>query len=237
MNSRRSSRWANDCAPGQQGSNAARAACAQAADLASEAARADKRASLEQQIASADTSLANATTVVADADADPLASTVASFAGALGRPLAAAAISPWLALIPVLFIELGSALSLVVLRPIPALRLPDRAPDAGPSPSACATDPFENPPLSMPPPTPLPVQDAFSGRGTPSSIPPDAALSAKVSEYLISNGGRVFGSQRDFAGRFGVSKSYFHEFLRSASACGRLSVQATAKGTAIALAN
>ncbi len=65
-------------------------------------------------------------------DADPLASALAAYASALGLPVEAASLMPWIALIPVLLLEVGSAFAIVVYR------------------AAAALDPRANAPLDRP---------------------------------------------------------------------------------------
>lgn len=49
-------------------------------------------------------------------DADPLAAALAAYLGALGFSFEPDGLSPWLLLVPVLFLELGSALGVVLVR-------------------------------------------------------------------------------------------------------------------------
>jgi hypothetical protein len=89
------------------------AVCQKAVTLRAEKARSDRRAQLEAAIANTARPVSELPAV---RDADPLAGAVAVYAGALGWKLDAGNLLPWLALIPVAFLELGSALAVVVVR-------------------------------------------------------------------------------------------------------------------------
>ncbi len=80
--------------------------------LLAELGRAKRKAELETVVASAEKAMAGTGHVVKDAD--PLAAAVAYYLNAAGWKTAAETVSPWLYLLPVLFLELGSALGLVV---------------------------------------------------------------------------------------------------------------------------
>lgn len=94
-----------------------RDACKTAAELEIEAARAKRRAELEAAIRSAPVATEGQLAV---AEADPLASALAAYLGALGFSFEPDWLSPWLLLVPVLFLELGSALGVVVVRSMDA---------------------------------------------------------------------------------------------------------------------
>lgn len=91
-----------------------RRVCPRVAELKSELAVAQRRSVLEDRVDVATTKLASASTDEAVKHADPLAASVAVYAGALGWKWDASSISPWLALLIPLFIEIGSSLGLVV---------------------------------------------------------------------------------------------------------------------------
>jgi hypothetical protein len=87
--------------------------CKSVADLEIEAARAKRRAELEAIVRSGP---AHTEGQQAVAEADPLAAALAAYLGALGWAVGTDSLSPWLLLVPVLFLELGSALGVVVVR-------------------------------------------------------------------------------------------------------------------------
>ncbi|MBA4130052.1 MAG: hypothetical protein C0519_01360 [Hyphomicrobium sp.] len=209
--------------------SAARRACGQIADLESEAARAKRRTELEAVIA--DTTAQPTDGPAPIADADPLASALASYARATGHDVEPDTIAPWLALIPVLFLELGSALALVVVR-----ALGDPTPP--PAPKANGEGPVDDTPASEPPPAasePVPV--AVSRPKTPrrtSRGRRDAA--ANVIDLVKARGGIVEGGQREIARTLGISKSRANEVLSDLAKSGALEVATSRTGTTVKLA-
>jgi hypothetical protein len=230
----KATRGTNGC-KGRPLNNTARNACAKVSDLMSEAARAQQRDDLEKRLASADADLVSAP--IAVADADPLASALSSYARSAGADVPADTLSPWLALIPVLFLELGSALSVVVLRPMPA-PTPTNAAAASVSQadvaSAAAASEITTATALPQPQTPVLAPPASADEISSGS---DIQLSARVVEFLQRQGGRVFSGQRAFAGAIGISKSRANELLHSLAAKGRIAIEPSRRGTAIALVN
>ena len=208
--------------------NAARKACGQLAELQSEAARAKRRAELESAIVLIS---GNATTHSAPvSDADPLASTLAAYARATGHDIEPDTITPWLALIPVLFLELGSALALVVTRSL----------SAAPASAAAATSPAQTllPKCAAPTPgtnAPKPrsklprSRNGKPPRGTPRP-------GANVIELLRSHGGKLEGGQRGIAKALGVSKSRANELLNQLAAAGDVIMATSRAGTSVRVA-
>jgi hypothetical protein len=80
--------------------------------LTAELGRAKRRAELEATIATAETAMQSAPAAVKNAD--PLASAVAYYLASAGMNTSAERLSPWLYLVPVIFLEIGSAFGLVV---------------------------------------------------------------------------------------------------------------------------
>lgn len=223
--------------------SAAREACAKVAALESEAANFKRRAELEAAIAKADTELAKPDTQSTGA-ADPLAAVVAAYATAAGQAVDADAVAPWLALIPVLFLELGSALSLVVLRgvsaPAPSLQTP-----AG-GLGASAGQAREPDPLPMPPAEHPAASDRTEGAGETNVQPirparkpralEEQKIAAAVLAFLADCGGKTFAGQRAIARAVGYSKSRVNEVLNDLAAAGEIAMRPTPQGTALALA-
>lgn len=219
----------------------ARAACAKAADFESEAARARQRATLEARISEADALLAKPES--ATSSADPLASAVAAYAGAAGHPVQADAVSPWLALIPVLFLEFGSALSLVVLRAVSAPAPSQRTPadglgtntELGFAAGELPTHPGQQTPASGEP--------EGSGKTNVEPLRParkpkadEQKIAAAVLAFVAGCGGKTFAGQRAIARAVGYSKSRVNEVLADLAAAGQIVLRPTPQGTAVALA-
>lgn len=93
---------------GWQPSKSDRAACIDVQRLRSEMARAQHRESLAVRLADAETVLAGQGSIRV---ADPAAASLAAYGAALGLQATAEALTPWLALVPVLALEIGSALA------------------------------------------------------------------------------------------------------------------------------
>lgn len=193
--------------------NSVRRTCAEIAGLKSEIGTAERRKELEATVA--DASAPAGTAVIA---ADPLASALSAYATAAGHEIAPEVLMPWLALIPVLFLEFGSALALVVVRsldaPKPGAQDDTAAPEASPAPSTGPTRPR-----------------------TPRGPKPGnkARLGANIIDLLKARGGTVVSGQRDLARDLGLSKSRVNELLSELAASGQVLVAPSREGTRIEL--
>lgn len=182
--------------------------CGQVADLEAEAARSTRRQKLEVAIAEADATLATGANAVGAED--PLAFVLSAYARALGFGASPDTLAPWLALIPVLFFEIGSAFALMAVRGS-AMPMPDK-----PEPNE-----------ATPPP---PAAD----------VPPPAdghAAGATVIELLKAKGGELKGGQRGIAKALGLSKSRANELLHQLARAGRICLETSAQGTCVRLAS
>jgi hypothetical protein len=92
-----------------------RRVCPEVATLRTELARAERRADLQHTLAKAQRTMAAAP---AATEPDPLASALAVYLAALGWDLQPGTLAPWLYLIPVFFLEFGSALGVVLVRAV-----------------------------------------------------------------------------------------------------------------------
>jgi hypothetical protein len=95
--------------------------CAQIAALSVEGATSARRDELQATLRNAERDLASAPLAT---DADPAASALVAFLAAAGVPSDAGTLSKWLALVPVLALEVGSALAVVLTGGTPAGRVP-----------------------------------------------------------------------------------------------------------------
>jgi hypothetical protein len=210
---------------------AARKACGQIAELESEAARAKRRTELEAIIA--DTTAKPADGPAPVADADPLASALAAYARATGHDVEPDTIAPWLALIPVLFLELGSALALVVVRAL-------GEPTTPPAPTVEAVDePASETPVIEPPPAasePAPVATGPRPRAQRRTARARRDAAANVIDLVKARGGVVEGGQREIARTLGISKSRANEVLTELAKTGALQVATSRTGTTVKLA-
>ena len=174
------------------------AVCPKVVIFKAEKARAERRAQLEAAIANSTRPVPEHPVV---RDADPLAGAVAVYASALGWKLDAGKLLPWLALVPVLFLELGSALAVVVVRGV----------YVGPatSPAAIGEPVVQAASGQLVQPV---VQKAAKAKrkgprppsGPGASGPPGRGLAATL---RVLQGGAVQGSQRALAQAIGTSKT------------------------------
>ncbi len=250
---------ANNC-DGPPDGPVSRKVCGDVLAMQSEAARAQRRAELSATIADADKVLAakSANPIATAGAADPLASALSAYLSALGRSAHADAIAPWLALIPVLFLELGSALALIVVRsigatplprppapaPIPAPMQPSPAPAALPAASALPAEPsaLVAPIPAEPSTVAAPSADAArkprKGRGDDDGgMPPGGQRRLEpLADVIRANGGRLQGGQRGIAKLLGVSKSRANELLHELAAAGAVRLATGRRGTVVELA-
>ena len=93
-----------------------RATCPLVSALKAEAATAAERSQLLRAMAEAEQAIAVQRQSVGAAD--PLATSIAAYADSTGLSVTAEWFSPWLALVPVLFLEVGSALAIFLVRTV-----------------------------------------------------------------------------------------------------------------------
>ena len=168
-----------------------REVCPQVAELKAEKARAERRAELEMIIATPLPVMALATTHDVR-EADPGAAALATYFAAMGFTLPAKLLTEWLALVPVLALEVGSAVAGVLVQavsPIPTLRGQIRR-------SEIVTGTIE----------PQPV--AHVGHGSKIEASDDTAhererVKNAILGQLKERGGEVDGSQRGLAALIG----------------------------------
>lgn len=222
---------ANGCTGAPDGP-VSRRACGEVLALQAEAARHGRRTHLEGEIARADSALAGRAGAIGEAD--PLASALAAYLSGLGRPTEPGHLAPWLALIPVLFLELGSALSLAMMRGRPAPGGSSAQPIAptGPVPSI----PIVPAPAQMIPapkvaddtPCPGPEDDARGPRG--------GRRLGTIVDVLKAKGGRLEGGQRGIARVLGLSKTRANELLHELARLGQVRLATGPSGTVVELA-
>lgn len=188
---------------------AGRRACAEVRTLEVEAARSERRRELEQTIADASASLSADRVHVKDAD--PLAAVLSAYASEAGRPIAPDRISPWLALIPVLFLEIGSAFGLVVARSIPISPETPATGGRDPEPIRAVSRPSGPQPLAL------------------------GQRAARVLAYLAAHG-PLAGGQRSMARALGLSKSTLNISLRELERAGHVVLDTSPTGTRVMLA-
>ena len=186
-----------------------RRVCSQVEALKAEAARALRRVELEQTIKEAATRLAELRHV--SDTANPAAVALGVYTAALGFPTSPNELAPWLALIPVLFLEFGSAFGLLAVRQL----------------------------ASSSPGKPLPPPNSDTGRTVACSDDEDdrgPKLGARVLKLIETSGGKIEGGQRGIAKALGISKSRVNELLHELAVAGRVRLDTCRKGTTVRLA-
>lgn len=200
-----------------------RQVCPKVAALRSERGTAARRVELEATLKSA----VQPTTAMHVHDADPLAGAVATYAAAIGWSFTPEEALPWLALVPVLFLELGSALALVVVRA------------SGPSqPHAAPPAPEAAPAVTS---APVPIAEPVAPVQAPPKRRERRAVKGplvlgEMADRLRIAGGQLEGSQRSIADALGVSKSTVQRSLQALVASGTVLASATSQGTRLVLA-
>lgn len=211
-----------------------RRVCAEIATLRTEGETAAQRERLRQALAAAERDMA---TTPPTTTADPAASALATYLAAIGFTVAVASLSDWLALMPVLALEIGSALAVVLVNASGARRLGTR---------------FETPTSSHGTQT-VPQGSPFRRGGVPSvsegvsegsAVKPlvsatvratNAPLTTAVVAHLLGAGGSVRIGQRALAKALGASTTQVHRTLHALSAAGVIALQAAPTGTELRL--
>lgn len=187
-----------------------RRTCAQIAELSAEVATSARRDELQAALRSAERDLAAAPLAT---DADPAAAALVTFLAAAGVPSDAGTLSKWLALVPVLALEAGSALAVVLLGGTPARYVPAQdssraVPGAAPSVEAHHDE----------------------GRTTAPT-----GLKAALLEHLRAQGGSIRSGQRGLAKALGASTTELHRTIHALAASGLVALSTTPSGTEVRL--
>jgi hypothetical protein len=192
--------------------------CPERVALVAELARADERIRLSGELAAASERQGKAGKKI---EADPLAAAVATYAAAAGMPVKAEALLPWLALLPVLLLEVGSALGLFVVRAFePATAMMAHA-VAAPEPARAVQ--------------PAAVHQARTGMDQPSAPPNRDDVAAAVLRQVQAAGGRLNHSERGLAKLIGSSRSTTRRALNGLVSAGLLVAVTGAGGTQLRL--
>lgn len=195
-----------------------RRVCAEIAALSAEAATTRRRQELRAELARAEHDLKDAPPAT---EADPAASAIAAYLAAAGVPSDAGTLSKWLALVPVLALEVGSALAVVLAGGTSSQsQQPQAVPGAGRN--AIAGD-FD-----------------AQGIGTAhtanaAQCPSTGSLKAALLEHLREHGGSLRTGQRKLARAMGTSTTELHRALHSLAASGIVQLTTARSGTELRL--
>lgn len=223
---------ASGCGRHSPTTSAGRRACADAADLSAELGRAQRRMELDAAISAADRALSTPGARSAEVPADPLAAALSAYVSAAGYSLKPADVAPWLALIPVIFLEIGSAVAIVVARAAGAAPATVPAPAAEALPAKVAPCPAPADTKAELPAVAKPRRRKDDDRGSGGG---GKRLGANVVDLLRRKGGRIEGGQRGIAQALGISKSRTNEILRELADAGEIVMAAGKHGTTLAL--
>jgi len=202
-----------------------REVCPKVADLRTEKARAERRAELEQLLA--------APLPTADASQpavgkpDPAASALAAYLAMLGFVVAPAVLSEWFVLVPVLALEVGSTLSVLLAQSV------------APAPRVSATQTFADRKHEHPEHTePEPVVHVVQARPVEVSEPQPTVrhdVKKRIVNQLKANGGSAHASERGLAKLIGTSKPTARRALQGLIAAGVIACEAGRNGTLLRL--
>lgn len=219
--------------------------CGKVAEIEAETGRAKRRAELEDAIREATGRSQPIGSAGAVHDADPLAAALVIYAGAAGWTVTAEALMPWLALIPVLFLELGSALAIVVVRSI------EDEPNMATTPTveiAESRDSRSTAPVVLVPQPPGPAADPVQPVASqPVAQPPMVAAAPPAPWRRVddtptldrlrdaANGGRIEATQAEIGRILGFTKITAHRALHRLAKAGKINLSTSRRGTLVCL--
>jgi hypothetical protein len=219
-----------------------RTVCPLVTDLKAEKARAERRASLEVVVAQPLSVLTKPTETLVK-DADPGAAALSAYAAALGFKLPAETITEWLALVPVLALEISSALAGVLAMSLRAEVSGRPATEEAkvPKPAKLSAR-VETPARPAKPVSASSVKKRRkrtrkgAGGGQGGSGSGGHRMPANVIDLLKAQGGRIEGGQRGIGKLLGVGKSRAHDILHELAAAGAVILATSKSGTSVRLA-
>lgn len=193
-----------------------RRVCAEIAALTAEAATTARREQLQAALRDAEQDLASAPPAT---KADPGASALATYLAAVGVPSEAGTLSEWLVLVPVLALEVGSALAVVLANGTP---VPTR--DRSRSVAGTARRDADDETTTATPQAP-------ATKGSPDG----SGLKAALLEHLKAHGGTIRSGQRGLAKALGTSTSELHRTIHALAAAGLVALNTAPSGTELRL--
>ena len=186
--------------------------CTKSPALVAELARAKRKAELEAILERSEVALAHTPAVKAS---DPGSQALVTYLAALGFVVSVEIVAQWLNLIPVLAIELGSALAAVLVSAVPRTE-----------PTIVTIEP----PLGLATHAPEPRP-----RLLPNHSLHREALAKRILSHLRDHGGTMRGNERSLAKQLGTTKPTLRRTVQGLAATGLVGLQVTKKGTALSL--
>lgn len=204
-----------------------REVCPKVAELRTEKARAERRAQLAQTLAAPVLANTVNTSQQAVSKSDPAAAALAAYLALLGFVVAPALLSEWFVLIPVLALEIGSTLSVLLVQSI------------SPAPGVTGTRTVSNRKREhsqQVEPEPV-VQVVQACKDSGSEVPGTALEDVKnrVLVELKAAGGSKVASERGLAKLIGTSKPTARRALQSLVMAGVVAAEAGRNGTLLRL--
>lgn len=195
--------------------------CPKVAELRAELARASRRAQLDEILRHAERDLKAGPAVGA---ADPAATAVTTYLAALGFAVAPDLVSQWLALVPILALEAGSAFAGLLVQAVSAPRRVGASVGRG--------DTVKD----------APGQELVVQGGPPSEPPAvvdDAVARERVKTAILNQlaerGGSAVASERGLAALIGASKPTVRRAIHGLVIAGLVAAEATRNGTMLRL--
>lgn len=191
--------------------------CPQVTELKAEAARAERREKLEAALSEVEQKSGEGTVIKA---ADPGATALAAYLGLIGLDVKPTLLTELLILVGVLALEIGSALSLVMVRAVSQV-VENR--DA----SNVKTDAVQQPLPEAMVPVVHPVVTGVSEE--PETARED--VKKRILKQVKASGGSVSGSQRGLSKLIGADKTTMRRAINGLVAAGVLAMEANRSGT------
>ena len=146
--------------------------------------------------------------------ADPGSASIQTYLSALGVSVELDTLAKWLNLVPVLALELGSALALVLVNALPRRE-----------PSVVVIEPL----------TPVHMVQPRIRLLADHSASTREAVAQLIMNHVRNHGGSVTGSERVFARSIGATKPTVRRAIRSLVKSGKLQLDVTKQGTLLSL--
>lgn len=176
-------------------------------ELIAELGRAKRKLELENEIRRSTDAMAAAPAI---SQADPGAASLATYLSALGVTASVDIVSRWLSLVPVLALELGSALAMVLVASF------DRKP------------------------VPTPVTQRIESGNRPILLAPATErdrVAQRLLSHIEASGGTVRGTHRGLAEAVGADRNTVARALGSLAASGAIALQTNKQGSVLKLLN
>lgn len=197
--------------------------CSKPSHLVAELGRAKRKQELEEVLASADTALASGPAV---RGVDPGSTAIATYLGTMGYVVQVETLGQWLILVPVLALELGSALGMVLVSAVSGTRR--EGPFPVEEPAVAILEPLPENHVNHPP------QPAIKLLPDRSQATRDA-VSRAILDHLKNHGGSISGSERALARITGTSKATVRRSALGLASAGVLTLEPSKQGTVISL--